>query len=243
MENINTDNRFYNYVLLDPRKPGDYNYGDLHFDFEPFYVGKGQGKRCFKHKGKDLDNNFKSKKINKILSLGLDLIVLKIYENLSEQESFDNEINLINQIGRFNLNLGPLTNLTNGGDGPSGYICSNESKQRMSESKKGNKNALGYKHSDETKQSMSESRKGNKNGLGNKSSLGLKRSDETKQRMSESQKGNKNSLGYKHSDETKQRISKSQKGKKYCLGYKHSDETKQRMSESHKGKKYSDETK
>ena len=39
-------NKFYVYVYLDPRKEGEYNYGGLCFNAEPFYVGKGSGYRC-----------------------------------------------------------------------------------------------------------------------------------------------------------------------------------------------------
>jgi len=42
-------NRFYVYVYLDPRKPGNYTYGDYHFDYEPFYVGKGCDDRLNDH--------------------------------------------------------------------------------------------------------------------------------------------------------------------------------------------------
>jgi hypothetical protein len=35
---------FYNYIYLDPRKPGRYTFKNLNFSllFEPFYVGKGK---------------------------------------------------------------------------------------------------------------------------------------------------------------------------------------------------------
>lgn len=33
------------YIFLDPRKPGDYNYDEYHFDFEPIYVGIGNKNR------------------------------------------------------------------------------------------------------------------------------------------------------------------------------------------------------
>lgn len=36
---------FYVYVLLDPFKNGIFTYDEYHFEYEPFYVGKGKGKR------------------------------------------------------------------------------------------------------------------------------------------------------------------------------------------------------
>ena len=35
-------NIFYNYVYLDPRKSGDYNYDNLYFNYKPIYIGKGK---------------------------------------------------------------------------------------------------------------------------------------------------------------------------------------------------------
>ena len=32
--------KYYVYVFLDKSKPGNFEYGDLKFDFEPFYIGK-----------------------------------------------------------------------------------------------------------------------------------------------------------------------------------------------------------
>ncbi len=38
--------KFYTYVYLDPRKPGKFVFGKYEFEYEPFYVGKGSGRRC-----------------------------------------------------------------------------------------------------------------------------------------------------------------------------------------------------
>ena len=40
---------FYNYVYLDPRKPGKYTYSTMSFLFEPIYVGKGTKNRYKQH--------------------------------------------------------------------------------------------------------------------------------------------------------------------------------------------------
>ena len=204
MENINTDNRFY-------------NYGDLHFDFEPFYVGKGNGDRCKAHIRLYGENKFKDNKIKKILSLGLNLISLKIYENLSEKESFDNELNLINIIGRSNLKLGPLTNLTNGGEGVSGAVYSPEIKLKKSLAVSlANRDR---KWTDEAKLKVAESNKGRKHTDEtrlkiSKANKGKKRTDEFKQKTSELKIGNKCSLGRKWTDESKLKVSIANKGRK-----------------------------
>ena len=52
------DNRFYVYALLDPRKPGRYEYKDICFLYEPFYIGKGKENRCYDHfRGGSLKKN------------------------------------------------------------------------------------------------------------------------------------------------------------------------------------------
>ena len=113
-------NIFYNYIYLDPSKPGYYNYGNLHFDYEPFYVGKGKNNRCYSHLFETKDNTYNPKKFNKIQkirkNIGYDPIILKIYEDLEESIALQNEKDLIKNIGRHDLKLGPLTNLTDGGD-------------------------------------------------------------------------------------------------------------------------------
>ncbi len=65
--------------------------------------------------------------------------------------------------------------------------------------------------SEEHKDSISKTLKGNKNAVGNKSRLGRPHSQETRLKLSKANKGNKSRLGHKHSEETKKRISHSNK--------------------------------
>jgi len=114
-------NEFYVYIYLDPRKPGTFTYGDYTFDYEPFYVGKGRGYRSLMTIQNSKDLNNKSHKFNKIRKIikecNREPVVVKIDKNLSEDYSFQLEIWTIWAIGRYDLGTGPLTNLTDGGEG------------------------------------------------------------------------------------------------------------------------------
>lgn len=159
-------NKFYVYVLLDPRKPGKFEYSDFCFLYEPFYIGKGSGRRINRHlcdDKKELSRNFfKTNIINKInKELGLKPFILKLKINLTEKEAFDLEKKLIQEIGRRDKKLGTLTNLTNGGEGSSGYTHSEESKLKIGISSKGRIPYIkGKKHTEETKNKISKSNKG-----------------------------------------------------------------------------------
>jgi hypothetical protein len=39
----------YVYVYLDSRKKGSYSFGNFHFEYEPFYIGKGVNERYLTH--------------------------------------------------------------------------------------------------------------------------------------------------------------------------------------------------
>jgi len=106
-------NNYYVYVYLDPMKKGKYVYNDLNFNYEPFYIGKGKGKRIVY--GLDDINNSSSKKsrIKHIRRNGFEPIILKIYENLTETMSYYLEKNIINEIGR-DKNNGILVNRIKG---------------------------------------------------------------------------------------------------------------------------------
>jgi hypothetical protein len=116
------NNKFYVYIYLDPRKPGFYNYGDHHFDYEPFYVGKVYRFRLFKHlhSGDYKSHLRKNRIIKNILKSNLVPVIGIIDSSNEESLMFRLEEKLIQIIGRSDLDKGSLANLTNGGEGPSG---------------------------------------------------------------------------------------------------------------------------
>lgn len=101
-----------------------------------FYVGKGKEDRYLHHlqeakkpKSKD-KNKLKISTIRKILKQGLEPDIRFIDKNLSEEQAFELEEFLISEIGRIDLGTGTLTNLTNGGEGSSGVIVSEETRHK-----------------------------------------------------------------------------------------------------------------
>lgn len=128
---MTNQNIYYNYIYLDPRKPGRFEYPNLNFCllYEPFYAGKGFDKRYKYHikeskRKKESYNKLKTRKIKKILELNYNLeeyIQLLNFTN-NEKEALDYEIKLIKEIGRLDLKEGTLTNLTDGGDGVAGRV-------------------------------------------------------------------------------------------------------------------------
>lgn len=132
-------NNSYIYIYLDPRKPGKYKYGKYKFEYEPFYVGKGKNNQLYKHLKCAFKNNkfagnnrLKYNKIKKIIrEINSNPIIIKYFEFLSEGETFKLEKDLISSIGRIDLKTGPLTNLTDGGQGTSNRKVSKVVMNRM----------------------------------------------------------------------------------------------------------------
>lgn len=125
---------FYIYVYLDPRRPGKFVYGIFEFDYEPFYLGKGKDKRLYDHLKTWLQKKDKNKlKVNKIKKIirvtGENPIIIKYKENLSSKEALYLETIMVPVIGRIDLKTGPLTNMTNGGDGGNGRVVSQEERE------------------------------------------------------------------------------------------------------------------
>ena len=94
-------------------------------DGKPFYVGKGKALRAWRT---DRNNKFWQ---NVYKKHGRDVDI--VFDNLSEEEAFQCERDVILELKYFGYKL---TNQTDGGDGPSGYIFSEESRKRMSDSQK-----------------------------------------------------------------------------------------------------------
>jgi hypothetical protein len=155
---------YYIYIYLDPRKYGKCCYENFSFLYKPIYVGKGKNNR---YKLNYKRNEFFKNKINKIKKLGLEPIVFKLYENLNEEKSFEFEKNLIKEIGRLDLGTGPLLNMTDGGEGISGYKHTEKNKNRIRKNQPSRNNEnnpmFGKYHSIETKIIMSKKRKGEDN--------------------------------------------------------------------------------
>jgi ribosomal protein S20 len=184
---------FYVYAYLNPNKPGQYTYRSICFLYEPFYIGKGINERYKSHlqsAKKQLNfsiRNHKINKIKKILRSGKQPIITILRHGLTDNKSCKVEISLIRQIGRADMNKGPLVNRTDGGQGLLATVERNGSnnpfygkkltkrhRQRIIESNKTRivseetkakirASVKGFRHSLETRKKMSLNRRGENN--------------------------------------------------------------------------------
>jgi hypothetical protein len=88
-------------------------------DGHPFYVGKGSGKRLHDHE-RDKNNPHKRNIIALATRCGQEIDKRKLVEGLQEEDAYELERFLIQEIGR--EPQGPLVNLTDGGDGFRGLL-------------------------------------------------------------------------------------------------------------------------
>jgi hypothetical protein len=217
MEGQTTSNNFYVYIHR------------LEGQELPFYIGKGRGRRAWK-------TDRRSQYWKNIVKEGR--LSVEIVQNaLTEKEAFELERLLIKQYGRRQYG-GCLCNLTDGGEGGSGMVMSEEAKAKLAAAARGKPaHNKGVPLSDETKQKLSASLKGRPGPW-----TGKKRpspSEETRKKMSEAHKGKNNHFyGRHHSDESKVLISEAKRRKK---GQPLSEEHKQALKEANTGKKLSEE--
>jgi hypothetical protein len=113
---------YYVYALLDPRKPGPFQYGHWKFSHEPFYIGKGKGSRHTVHCSKaHLENstNLKAKRIKEIYRKGFEPITIIKRSDITEKQAFTLEAFFIEKIGRIDREEGVLLNANAGWTGVS----------------------------------------------------------------------------------------------------------------------------
>lgn len=144
---------------------------------EPFYVGKGKGKRCHSKKGR---NEYWHRVAEKH---GYQIKI--VVDNLDEELAFLAEAECIDLYKRLGYKL---VNMTDGGEGASGYQHTQEHKAKMIGNeywKLAKTNGFkGKTHSDELKAKWAKSRKGTPSPR-----KGVILSDEIKQKMSQSKTG------------------------------------------------------
>jgi hypothetical protein len=176
-----------------------YTYAYLRADGTPYYIGKGHGSRAYSNCGRRCKPPTDRTRI----------LILK--QNLTEEEAFRHEVYLISVLGRKDKGTGILRNMTDGGEGASGSVRSEEFKQ----SRSGVNNPMyGKERSEETRKKLREA------------NVGKIVPEEVKSRMSASHRGKK------LTEEHKRNIGKSRKGKP------RSEDTKRKLSEANKGEKH-----
>lgn len=189
-----------------------YVYAYLRKDGTPYYIGKGKGNRAwanhFRGNGAQLRPN------------DLDRIII-VERNLTEIGSMALERRLIRWYGRKDNHTGILRNLTDGGDGVSGFTHSLDTRKKLQ------KASTGRVHTSTTRAKMSASRMGKSNGP---------HTEEVKQLLSSKLSGDNNPFkGKTHTDEAKRLIglAASQRNK----GLKRTDEQRARISQGHRNRK------
>ena len=179
-------NKFYVYRYIDPR------------NLLPFYIGKGCRDRHLSHLLETSETTENRKKYDYIQGLrnkDLEPIIEKIKENLTSEEAYALEAELISKYGRRDIDKnGILTNICSDNRPPVTYgenhhnygksvKVPDENKRRanISKAKKGKPNGqLGIKKSDHMRKKLSESK------------IGVKLKESTKQKLSDLNSGSNN---------------------------------------------------
>ena len=95
-----------------------YTYAFLREDRTPYYIGKGKDNRAYRRRNKGEIKPPKDKSR---------ILILK--KNLTEEEAFRHERYMISVFGRKDLGTGILHNRTDGGEGASGIVASEETRR------------------------------------------------------------------------------------------------------------------
>jgi len=166
------ERRFYVYAYL---RSKDSKHGKK---YSPYYIGKGTRDRAMS-------------KLRTVPRPADKSLIVYVQEGLTEQEAFALEKYCIALYGRIDNGTGILRNLSDGGDGPSGVICTEEQRRKIAEA------GRERRHSLETRQKIGDAQRGHKNHMWNKEVA-----QETRQKISAA------NSGLRRSAEARQNISK-----------------------------------
>jgi group I intron endonuclease len=186
------------------------------------------------------DGKYRTKKkiplYNAIRKYGPKVFIIdSLWQPHTKQQMNMMEKRLIALLNSRDRNVG--YNVTDGGDGLSGYKFSEEHKRKISFGLRGKKNALGVKRTAEHKKRISEAQKGNKHAAGRiqtdkwwaaqmLNSFAVKTPEEKKKLNAMANESRRNGKGWIVTEEQKQHLSEKLKG------IPKSDETRARMRES-----------
>jgi hypothetical protein len=165
-------NRFYVYAYL---RFKDSEHGKR---LTPYYVGKGARDRA-------------TSKCRTVPKPSDPSFIVYIQEGMTEQEAFNLEKYCIALYGRIDKGTGILRNLSDGGDGPSGTIYSEERRKKLAEWSRGRT------HPPEVRRKIGEAQMGSKN-----HAWGKEMPKETRDKISKANKG------LRRSDESRRNIAK-----------------------------------
>ena len=179
-------NKFYVYALIDPR------------DNQPFYIGKGCGKRAQSHLRETKEKTLNIRKFYKIQSIredGYEPLISYLFENLEESDAYEKEEYEIKRFGRKDLDpAGILMNLVPDSRPP---------------------NRQGKPHKESTKEKMSKASLGKKKSPEHCKSIGIARQGENHPNWGKTikpetvEKIRQGNLGQKRSAEARKNIAKA----------------------------------
>jgi len=212
---------------------GIYLFWDKKYE-QVIYAGRFSGRKRIKQhfypsdKHKQKINEYIQEHENRIES-----IIFCEFDDISDNDlnQLEKETIKLFKLNRYKYPNSHIFNFTDGGEGMSGYVPSEETKKKLSEASIGEKNHFyGRKHSDESKKKMSDAHTGKKLSKEHrkkisKSNKGRRVSEETRKKLSEIQMGEKNHMWGKYGEKNPNYGNPS--------NYKHSEETIEKLKISH----------
>lgn len=164
-----------------------------------FYIGIGRYHKKWKHCRAYTHRSRNQYWKNIVSSCDGKYKVQILFDEITMNEAFDKEKELIKLYGRKDLNSGTLCNMTDGGDG--GFELSEETKRKISEKNRNNGSAAFLRNMPKDKRPKGLA--GSKNPM-----YGVRLSEETKRKISEARRG------IPRSAEACERAANSNRGKK-----------------------------